>query len=175
MLQKPIDIEKSSRHQKIIGNLGEQLVCNWLSRSGFEVAVVDHTGIDLIAYDPRTRRRIGITVKSRTRNPGKEKTSVNLISNRKGEDDRKKVTSACETFNCEPWIAVYVETTEYADLFLTSLDNYDTNYRISEKKVIDNWKMSPSWFKRYDEDPEVKHLHLKFEATSWFTAETSTE
>jgi hypothetical protein len=43
-------IVKSSRHQKIIGNLGEDLLCNWLSRSGFEVTVVDHTGIDVVAY-----------------------------------------------------------------------------------------------------------------------------
>jgi hypothetical protein len=168
MLLGSIDIEKSSRHQKIIGNLGEQVVCNWLSRSGFEVAIVDHTGIDLIAYDSKANRRIGISVKSRTRNPSKEKTSVNLFSNREGENDRKKVIDACKAFNCEPWIAVYVETTEYADLFLTSLGNYDAKYRISEKKVIDNWKMSPRWFRSYDEDPEVKHLHLKFEATNWF-------
>jgi Holliday junction resolvase-like predicted endonuclease len=66
MTVKPIDIEKSSRHPKIIGSLGEHLVCNWLSRSGFEVAVVDHTGIDVIAYNPKTKERLGITVKSRT-------------------------------------------------------------------------------------------------------------
>jgi len=57
--QNPIDIEKSSRHQKIIGNLGENLVCNWLSRSGLEVTIVDHTGIDIIAYNPRTKERLG--------------------------------------------------------------------------------------------------------------------
>jgi len=36
-----IEIEKSSRHQKIIGDLGENIICNWLSRSGFEVAIVN--------------------------------------------------------------------------------------------------------------------------------------
>jgi hypothetical protein len=73
-----MDIVKSSRHQKIIGNFGESLICNWLSRSGFEVAIVDHTGIDIVAYDPATRQRLGITVKSRTRTAGKEDQSVNL-------------------------------------------------------------------------------------------------
>ena len=47
-----MEIIKSPRHQKIIGNFGESLICNWLSRSGFEVAVVDHTGIDIVAYNP---------------------------------------------------------------------------------------------------------------------------
>lgn len=47
-----MDIIKSTRHQKIIGNFGENIICNWLSRSGFEVTVVDHTGIDIVAYNP---------------------------------------------------------------------------------------------------------------------------
>jgi len=44
-------IEKSTRHSKIIGNFGEQFMANWLSRSGFEVVLVDHTGIDIIAFN----------------------------------------------------------------------------------------------------------------------------
>ncbi|MDI6904612.1 MAG: hypothetical protein QMD13_03865 [Candidatus Bathyarchaeia archaeon] len=104
MPERQIDIEKSSRHQKIIGNLGEHLVCNWLSRSGFEVSIVDHTGIDVITYNPRSKKRLEITVKSRTRNPGKEKTSINLFSYRKDKNDRQKVIDACKAFSCEPWI-----------------------------------------------------------------------
>ncbi len=57
-------IKKSTRHQHIIGKYGEYLVCNWLSRSGFEVAIVDHTGIDIIAYNPKSQQRLGISVKS---------------------------------------------------------------------------------------------------------------
>jgi len=166
MTQKLIDIEKSSRHQKIIGSLGEHFVCNWLSRSGFEVTIVDHTGIDIIAYDPSTGKRLGITVKSRTRNPGKEKESVNLFDNRKRANDRQKLTEACKAFECEPWIAVYVEATEHADLYLTSLSNYDDKYR--RKRVVDDWKMSRRWLTAYDDDKEVKHLHIEFEAKDWF-------
>ena len=44
-------IRKSPRHSKIIGDFGELKICNWLSRSGFEIALVDHTGIDIVAYD----------------------------------------------------------------------------------------------------------------------------
>jgi Holliday junction resolvase-like predicted endonuclease len=165
MVNEAIDIEKSSRHQKIIGNLGEHLVCNWLSRSGFEVAVVDHTGIDLIAYDPNSGRRMGISVKSRTRDL-RETESVNLFNNRKG--DRDKIRAVCEAFGCEPWIAIYVETKNFADLYITSLTNYDQKYRTAEDKAIDDWKMSPQWTNTYDNDSEVMHLHMKFEAGSWF-------
>lgn len=165
MANEAIDIEKSSRHQKIIGSLGEHVVCNWLSRSGFEVAIVDHTGIDLIAYDPKSGRRMGITVKSRTRNL-RETESVNLFNNRKS--DREKVQAVCEAFGCEPWMAIYVETRNFADLFITSLGNYDAKYRTAKGKAVDDWKMSPQWVRAYDTDPEVMHLRLKFEAGTWF-------
>jgi len=165
MVSEEIGIEKSSRHQKIIGNLGEHLVCNWLSRSGFEVSVVDHTGIDIIAYNPITQQRIGITVKSRTREQ-RVTESVNIFNNRK--NDREKVESACMAFGCDPWLAVYVETEGYADLFLTSLANYDEKCRTAEGKTVDDWKMSKRWLEHYEEDPEVMHLHISFEARKWF-------
>jgi hypothetical protein len=71
-----IDIEKSTRHHHIVGRFGEYLVCNWLSRSGFKVCIVDHTGLDVIAYHPIRKQRFGITVKSRTRSFGTEATAV---------------------------------------------------------------------------------------------------
>ncbi|HPS55184.1 MAG TPA: hypothetical protein PLP05_06275, partial [Sedimentisphaerales bacterium] len=116
-----MEIEKSTRHQKIIGNFGESLVCNWLSRSGFEVTIVDHTGIDVLAYNSKTGERIGISVKSRTRVKGSETESVNILSYRKEKNDRDKVFDACKAFEAKPWIAVYVESTDCADLFLISL------------------------------------------------------
>jgi len=49
---------------------------------------VDHAGIDITAYNPLTKQRLGITVKSRTRSVGKEETPVNVFSYQKGRDDR---------------------------------------------------------------------------------------
>ena len=76
---KSVEIRKSSRHQKIIGEFGEHMVCNLLSRSGFEVTRVNHTGIDIVAYNTSTGERFGITVKSRTLPEGKEATKVNIF------------------------------------------------------------------------------------------------
>jgi hypothetical protein len=161
-----IDITKSTRHQKIIGDFGELVICNWLSRSGFEVTTVDHTGIDIIAYDPIRRRRLGITVKSRTRTKGTENSTVNVFSYQKGKDDRGKVLAACQAFGCEPWIAVYVETTDQADVFLTSLENYDAKYRRTPR-AIDDWKMGPKDRERYASDPAVKHVAIGFQEGNW--------
>ena len=162
-----MEIIKSSRHQRIIGHFGEALLSNWLSRSGFEVTIVDHTGIDLVAYHPATNQRLGITVKSRTRPKGKEATAVNLLSYRKGKDDRRKVFDACAAFACEPWIAVYVETTVSADIYLTSLSNYDKRYRSRKNLTTDTWKMRPKDLLLYEADPKVKHIRVEFRADSW--------
>lgn len=168
-----IPIIKGTRHQKIIGNFGENLICNWLSRSGFEVTIVDHTGIDIIAYNPSTKQRLGITVKARTRSREKEEESVYILyypkakdDRQKAKDDRQKLLDACEAFACEPWIAVYVETTNFADIYLTSLTNYDEKYR-GKGKAADSWKMGKKQKEQYVKDPDVKHIRIEFHATNW--------
>src|SRR5687768_7162392 len=103
----PRSIRKSSRYQRVIGNLGEMVVANWLARCGFEVAIVDQTGIDLIAAEPDSGHRLGISVKARTRLPKRECNSVTLF---KDGDDRERLEAVCKTFGCDPWVAVYVET-----------------------------------------------------------------
>ena len=162
-----MEIIKSSRHQKIIGKFGENLICNWLSRSGFEVTLVDHTGIDIIAYKPSTKQRLGITVKSRTRNLGKEKTQVNIFSYNKGKNGRQKLTKACKAFASEPWVAVYVETLNSANVYLTSVKNYDQKYRGKKGKTADVWKMGKKNNEQYEKDCNVKHIVISFQATNW--------
>jgi len=154
-------IVKGSRHQKIIGNFGESLICNWLSRSNFEVAILDHTGIDIVAYNPSNQQRIGITVKSRTRTIGKEDESVNLFDER----DYKKIIDACKFFACEPWIGVHAEETKRADMFLTSLQNYMEKY--SRKVKTHDWKMTAAYRKMYEEDSRIKHIAIDFHPVNW--------
>ncbi len=158
-------VEKSSRHTRIVGIFGEHVVCNWLSRSGFEASVVDHTGMDIIAYDPKTKYRLGITVKSRTRDSGKETAGVNIFKN--DHHDREKLTNACEAFNCVPWIAVYVECETDAELYLISLAHYDGRYGNKQKRVVDTWSMSQKSKQEYDSDPEVFCIHSRFAHKMW--------
>jgi hypothetical protein len=162
-----MEIVRSTRHQKIIGNFGEALLCNWLSRSGFEVTIVDHTGIDVLAYNLKTRKRLGISVKSRTRSKGTETSAVNILSYQKGKNDRQKVLDACKAFAAEPWIAIYVESTNFADLFLLSLEHYDHKCRAKQKRAIDVWKMGQIYIERYKADPEVRHIRMDFSGSLW--------
>ena len=43
-MSKEMNISKSSRHSKITGDFGETLILYWLSKYGFECALVDHSG-----------------------------------------------------------------------------------------------------------------------------------
>jgi Holliday junction resolvase-like predicted endonuclease len=158
-------ITKSTRHSEILGKFGEYVVCNWLSRSGFEVCVVNHTGLDIIAYNPKSKRRLGITVKSRTRTLGKESASVNVFS-RTGQD-RKKLLNACKSFDCEPWLAIYVECGTIADLYLTSLARYDSKYRSKRARTIEGWSMTKKPTNAYASDPNVAHIHFVFDDKKW--------
>jgi hypothetical protein len=162
-----MEINKSTRHQKIIGDFGEALLCNWLSRSGFEVTIIDHTGIDVVAYNPQTGKRLGISVKSRTRGRGAETSSVNIFSYQKGKNDRQKALDACEAFAAEPWIAIYVESSESADLYLLSIKHYDQKYRGEKKRAIDTWKMGRKYRERYQADPNIRHIRMGFSGSSW--------
>ncbi|MBI3043929.1 MAG: hypothetical protein HYY78_14010 [Betaproteobacteria bacterium] len=157
-------MDKSSRHRKIIGEFGESVISNWLSRSGFEVVSVDHTGIDLIAYHRATGQRLGVTVKSRARESGKDNISVNIFNQKK--NDRKKVLDACGAFACLPWLGVYVEGENYANIYLTSLENYDAKYR-RPGKVVDVWGLTPRNRLAYVRDRSVKNLRIVFHATNW--------
>ena len=42
-----MNVIKSTRHAKITGDFGEKMVLYWLSKYGFECALVDHTGIEI--------------------------------------------------------------------------------------------------------------------------------
>ena len=159
-----MEMDKGSRHRKILGDFGESLLSNWLSRSGFEVVFVDHTGIDLIAYHRSTGKRLGITVKSRSRESGKDNISVNIFHRTK--NDRSKVIEACRAFACTPWIGVYVEGENYANIYLTSLENYDAKYR-RPQKVVDVWRMGARDRLAYARDSSVKNLRMVFHATNW--------
>jgi len=162
-----MEIVKSSRHAKLIGSFGENIICNWFSRSGFEVIIADHTGLDIIAYNPATEKRLGVTVKSRTRSR-LEGDSVNIFSYQEGQNGHQKLLDACLSFACEPWIAIYIETSKTGYIYLTSLNNYDERYRGKPDKKIDDWKMGERYKEIYRNDPEVKHIRIEFQEINWF-------
>ena len=105
---------KSTRHQKITGDFAEMLVLYWLSKSGYECARIDHTGVDIIAA-ARDGTRMGISVQCRSRTPGTENSSVNL-------HEFKMARVACGPFGCVPYSAIVVDRAGTISCYLLSLD-----------------------------------------------------
>ena len=151
------EIKKGTRHSKVIDQFGEHLICNWLSRSGFEVSIVDHTGIDIIAFNRADKRRLGISVKARTRRRGSEKSTVTIFQKK---DDREKTLAACNFFACKPWVAVYVEATKSGDLYLASLKEVDRIYQSQEGAAVRFWRMTPKYCAVYESNPNVHHIRI---------------
>jgi Holliday junction resolvase-like predicted endonuclease len=151
---------KSTRHAKITGGFGEALVLYWLSKYGFECALVDHTGIDIIARNPHSREVMGISVKSRSRKEGTEQTYV-LIAN----DNFRKVDAACQAFNCIPYFAIVVDEEDTIRVFIISKDRLLACCPM--RKLAAGWKMTARDLKRYAEDSEIKAFEFKTKTARW--------
>ncbi len=156
-----VQILKSSRHSKITGDFTEHLVLYWLSKHGFECARVDHTGIDLIARNPHTDELLGISVKSRSRNPGTEAASINI-----SESDIQKAEDACATFRCIPYFAIVSDMKDRIVSLLLPV----TRLRqiLSDDKAIHQWKMTEQALAQYYADPEIKVFEFETKTHSWW-------
>ncbi len=133
----------------------------WLSKYGFECALVDHTGIDIIAYNPHTKERMGISVKSRSRNLGKEGQYLSILN-----PNFEKAQSACDAFGCIPYFAIVVDEGNEIHIFITSMSHLLKLHPM--KKKASGWKMSKQWLERYHSDPEIKIFHFMHQTKSWW-------
>jgi Holliday junction resolvase-like predicted endonuclease len=154
-------INKSTRHAKITGDFGETVVLYWLSKYGFEVAPVDHTGIDIIARNPHTQKVMGISVKSRSRTEGAEEEYVSIPN-----DNFQKAEAACSAFGCVPYFAIVVDGGDTIRGFILPMAHL---LRLFPKgKTASGWKMSEAYLKQYVEDPQVKTFEFKTKTTNWW-------
>jgi hypothetical protein len=154
------DITKSSRHPKIAGDFGESLVLYWLSKSGFECARVDHTGIDLIANNPRTNEVMGISVKSRTRLNGTEFDSVNIKA-----DNFKKIDIACAAFHCQPYFAIVVDAKDSIKVFILTKSHL---LELFPERTNSYWKMTAKHIAQYANDPQIMAFELQAQHGCWW-------
>ena len=162
-----MNILKSSRHSKITGDFGEALVLYWLSKYGFECARVDHTGIDLLARNPHTNEVMGISVKSRSRNTGREQTHMRIPG-----DDFAKVESACAAFGCTPYFAIVIDAAATIRVFLLTMEHLQT---LCLTETGASWRMSPKHLIRYVDDPNIKTFELRTSTPRWWQGEMVAE
>lgn len=160
--QTMVQVSKSSRHSKMTGDFAEHLVLYWLSKHGFECARVDHTGIDLIARNPHTDEVMGISVKSRSRNPGTETTSISIH-----DSDIQKALKACTTFQCRAYFAIMADIKNKIVVFILSAQKLRKIFPNS--KDVYAWRMTEKCLEQYYADSEIRVFELRTRTHSWWT------
>lgn len=156
------EIIKSSRHSKITGDFAEGLVLYWLSKHGFESARVDHTGIDLIARNPITNELMGISVKSRSRQNGTEKSHLNIPN-----DNFEKADKACQAFGCIPYFAILIDGINAITIFILSKSKLIELF--PPGKAVSIWKMGDAYLENYKKDKAIIIVEFKYETLNWWT------
>ena len=154
-------MEKSTRHSKIAGDFAEALVLYWLSKSGYECACIDHTGIDLIACSKDGSKRMGISVKARSRYDGTEEECVNLPP-----DGFKKAREACKSFGCTPFYAILVDSAHGIRCFLLPLDHLERIATGNNDKMR-YWQMRKRSLDDYSVDAKILSFELQATNRVW--------
>ncbi|MFM2081780.1 MAG: hypothetical protein RL380_471 [Verrucomicrobiota bacterium] len=152
--------DRSSRHSKITGDFGEKLVLYWLSKHGYECAFVDHVGIDIIAWDKGKKRRLGISVKARSRLEKTKGTSLDF-----NRTHIEKLENACEDFDCEPYFALVIDEGDSVFVFILKSSQLQEQCNPNTKNI--SWKMGEKYLKKYKEIEGVKIIQLRAETRSW--------
>lgn len=153
-------IKKSSRHSKITGNFCENVILYWLSKYGYECANVDHVGIDIIARNPRSSKVMGISVKGRSRNLGKEKTPLSIPNK-----NFYKIKKACKAFNCVPYFAFVIDGKNKIYSYIISMEHLIKSR--SKGRRTFNWKMRAKDIVRYARDKKIMKFEFDYKTTNW--------
>jgi Holliday junction resolvase-like predicted endonuclease len=156
-----LKINKSSRHSKITGDFAENLILYWLSKYGFECAMVDHTGIDIIARNSVTNELMGISVKSRSRNEGKEGQYLSIPN-----ENFKKVDLACKAFDCIPYFALVIDEENTIKIYILSKEHLLTYFPKGNRVV--GWKMTKHWIEKYDNDKNIIKFEFSYKTKIWW-------
>ncbi|GAA4712382.1 hypothetical protein [Brevibacillus fulvus] len=154
-----METDKSSNHAKITGDFAEHLIMYWLSKYGFECVHVTHTGIDLIATRKSTGQRLGISVKSRSRETGQTDYALTI---RNPADEHKKVDAACAYFACEPYFAIVIDQANSIRAYLTSKENIISKFGVSHAST-QNWN-----YKKLEADDQTVMFSLDYGKQRWF-------
>lgn len=120
----------------------------WLSKYGFECARLDHTGIDLIARNPRTHEIMGISVKSRSRRAGTEHDNLRIPA-----DHFDRAKKACRAFNCVPYFAFVMDAGSKIRVFILAMSEMLKTCKARRKSYA--WNMKPKDIEQYSTNPKI--------------------
>ena len=160
---------RGERHSKITGDFGEHFLLYFLSKFSHETALIDYTGIDILATNKSDEKRMGISVKSRSRKKGKHSLDGCTV---KG-NEYAKIIRSCNYFNCEPWICFLIDRPNenndigYIYLFLIPLDVLIKIYPRFQKKQEFTFSMTKKKIEEYQSNPNIYKMKFEYTDKDW--------
>ena len=148
---------RTNRSTKL-GTYGEHLVAHWLERAGFEAAIADCVGIDIVAVGTKGER-LGIGVKTRFYTRLREGGIAKI-------EDIPKIRKTCAVWSVEPWLALYAESCDEAVLVAMPLDHYLKKYLHKSG----NWcmlKIDPAAVSKMSVDAHCRFVTFRMSG-NWF-------
>lgn len=150
-----MDTTPSSNHAKITGNFAEHFVLYSLSKAGYECVHADHTGLDILARNPRTSELMGISVKARSRNPHNRTDHLSIPN-----DNFKKLDAACAAFSCHPYFAIVIDDNQQLIAYLLTMQHLHKIHPPGAR--VTSWKMTDAYRRQYDDDKVIMKLKLMY-------------
>jgi hypothetical protein len=154
---------KSSRHNIVLGDMGEHLIQYQLSKLGYECAIIDGIGIDLQALPPSGDRTMGISCEARnTESEGKTNGGENKDLNTPNTKI-KKIQDTCERWRLDPYMGFYIDKKDGRRVaLLMSLNHY---LKICPpRKSVSRLSLTDKALDSYKNDPKI--IHWEWRTTS---------
>ena len=143
-----------SRAPKQLGDFGEALVNYDFIRKGYQVAVVDHVGADLICIKKESEKRYkryAVSVKTRWFKPGSTESKMFNIEN----NHLEKLEDFSEWFNLEPLFSLLVCLSDSQKLVLFTLKVSDIGKICNKTQSGYSLKFSDKYIEQLKNDPRV--------------------
>ena len=105
---------------------------------------------------------MGISVKSRSRNDGKDGQYVAIVT----KDQFAKMHEACRDFSAIPWFAVLVDSGDVTRLFMTSYEHMAELFPPSETRI--SFKVNDKWLNNHRNDDQMIFYETKNKVINWW-------
>ena len=104
---------------------------------------------------------MGISVKSRSRNPGTEGTYLSIPN-----DNFEKLEFACAAFGCDSYFAIVVDEADRIDAYILAASVLEEMH--PRRLRVCSWKMSANWRKIYESDDRIIKFSFGTNTSQWW-------
>jgi hypothetical protein len=108
-----------------------------------------------------TNEVMGISVKSRSKNEGREGDYINIPN-----DQFVKIQTACDAFNCVPYFAIVSDEKNVVHIFIISMKHLLELFPKGNR--VRAWTMSEKSLEKYAADKEIMSFAFEYKSVNWW-------